>query len=70
VLCDGKNVKFGSQGAFEAKLIVDQYSKELLEESQDQYLEFQINKLLENSINQKVAKELLKQNYGTSLTLD
>jgi len=70
VLFDSQNVKFGSQGSFEAKSIVDQYSKELLEENQDQYIEFQINKLLENSLNQKVAKELLKQNHRTPLIFD
>ena len=36
-------------------------AKELLEENQDEYLALQINKLFENSFNQRVAAELLRQ---------
>ena len=61
VLCDTENIKFGAAGSFEAKPAVDKYAKKLLEENQDEYLELQINKLLENSLNQRIAAELLKQ---------
>ena len=64
VLRDTENVKFGLGGSFEVKPIVDEYAKELLEENQDEYLELQINKLLENSLNQRVAAELLRQKQG------
>jgi flagellar basal body rod protein FlgB len=59
VLCDSENVKFG--GGLELKAVPDKYAKKLLEENRDEYLELQINKLLENSLNQKMAAELLKQ---------
>jgi len=61
VLRDTENIKFGIGGKFEVKPVVDEYAKKLLEVNRDEYLEFQINKLLENSLNQKVAAELLKR---------
>lgn len=64
VLRDTKNIKFGISGSFEVKPVVDKYAKELLEENRDEYIELQINKLLENSLNQRVAAKLLKQKQG------
>ena len=64
VLCDTENIKFGTAGSFEVKPAVDRYAKELLEENEDEFLELQINKLLENSLNQRIAAELLKQKQG------
>lgn len=64
VLRDTENIKFGISGSFEVKPVVDKYAKELLEENRDKYLELQINKLLENSLNQRVAAKLLKQKQG------
>ncbi|MCK4753297.1 MAG: hypothetical protein KAS75_07615 [Planctomycetes bacterium] len=64
VLYDTNNVKFGASGSFEAKPIADKYAKELLEGNRDEYLELQVNKLLENSLNQKVAAELLRKKQG------
>lgn len=64
VLCDTENIKFGVSGSFKAKPIIDQYAKELLETSRDEYLELQINKLLENSLNQRIAAEMLRQRKG------
>ena len=59
-----QNIKFGAAGNFKVASITDKYSKELLEENRDEYLELQINKLLENSLNQRAAAELLKQKQG------
>ncbi|MHC4498979.1 MAG: hypothetical protein ACYS21_07695 [Planctomycetota bacterium] len=64
MLRDTDNVKFGFGGSFEAKSVVDEHAKQLLEENRDEYLELQINKLMENSLNQKVAAELLRQKMG------
>jgi len=64
VLCDTENIKFGTSGSFEVKPITDEYARELLEENQDEYIELQINKLLENSLNQRIAAELLRQKEG------
>ena len=64
VLCDTESIKFGVSGSFEVKPVADKYAKELLEENRYEYLELQINKLLENSLNQRVAAELLRQQTG------
>jgi len=61
VLRDTENIKFGVSGSFEVKPVVDEYAKELLEENRDAYLELQISKLLENSLNERLAAELLRQ---------
>ncbi len=64
VLYDTDSIKFGMAGSFAIEPIVDSHAHELLGESQGRYLELQINKLLENSLNYKVAKELLEQKQG------
>jgi len=51
--------------ASKLKAVVDEYAKELFEENRDEYLELQISKLLENSLNQRVAAELLREKQGT-----
>lgn len=61
VLCDTDNIKFGSTGDLEVKPIVDEYGEKLLVEDRDGYIEWQIDKLWENSLSQKVAAELLRQ---------
>lgn len=62
VFCDTENIKFGTFGYLEVKPVDDETSKELLDENQCEYIEHQINKLWENSLNQKFAAELLRQN--------
>ena len=64
LLRDTESIKFGPEGSFKAQPIVDKYAKKLLENDSDEYLELQINKLLENSLNQRIAAELLKQKQG------
>ena len=66
LLRDTGSIKFGISGSFEVKPIIDKYAKELLEENQDKYLELQINKLSENSLNQRVASGEFKQCLGRS----
>ena len=66
VLCDTQNIKFQADGSLELKAIVDQSAFELLEDNQDEYVEQQISKLLENAINQRVAAELLRERQDIS----
>jgi flagellar basal body rod protein FlgB len=61
ILCDSKNITFGQDGFFAARPVIDDFAKKLLEEDKDKYIELQINKLLENGINQRLAAELLQQ---------
>jgi len=64
VLHDTENIKFGYSGSIEVRPVIDEHGKKLLEENQDEYVERQISKLWENSLNQKVAAELLRQKQG------
>ena len=61
VFRDTENIKFTFNSGFMVKPVADEISKGLLEENRDEYIELQTNKLLENSLNQKVAAELLRQ---------
>jgi len=61
IFCDTDNIKFGTKGSFEAKPIEDNDAIELLQKNKDRYLEMQINKLLENTLNQRFAAETIKQ---------
>lgn len=58
---DTENIKFGAAGRLELQPTVDKYAQKLLEENRNEYLDLQINKLLENSLNQRVAAEMLRQ---------
>jgi hypothetical protein len=66
VLCDTENIKFGVDSGLEVRAVVDDCALELLEESRDEYIEEQIDKLLENALNQRVAAELLKDRQEVS----
>jgi flagellar basal body rod protein FlgB len=61
VLRDTENIKFDVGGGFEVKPVIDTYAEEVLEENQDEYIKLQIDKLLENSLNQRIAAQLLLQ---------
>jgi flagellar basal body rod protein FlgB len=65
VLCDTENIKFDKEGRLEIKPIVDELSRKLFEENRQEYLERQIDKLWENSLNQQLAAELLRQKRTT-----
>jgi flagellar basal body rod protein FlgB len=61
ILRDGQNVKFGANGTFETIAAIDEDAKSLFELNRDEYLRKQIDKMLENSLNQRIAADLLKQ---------
>jgi flagellar basal body rod protein FlgB len=61
IMCDSQTITFGADGFFEARPVIDNFAKKLLDENKDEYIELQINKLLENAINQRLAAELLCQ---------
>ena len=61
LLYDTENIKFQAAGDLELRPIVDKHAEKLLEEDRDEYIEWQIDKLWENSLSQKVAAELLRQ---------
>lgn len=64
LLYDTENIKFRGAGDLELRPIVDEHAERLLEEDRDEYIGWQIDKLWENSLSQKVAAELLRQKVG------
>jgi hypothetical protein len=61
VLRDGETVKFGTNGTFEANAIIDENAKSLFEQNRNEYIRTQIDKMLENSLNQRIVVDLLRQ---------
>ncbi len=70
VLCDSENIKFGADGSFESLPIVDETAMELLRNDTRDYLRLQIQKLSENTLNNMVATELLRQKQIQNRTLN
>ena len=68
-LCDTANIKFGRGNDLETRSIIDEKAREILANNADEYIEVQINKLLENSLNQRIAAELLKQKQRNGFNL-
>jgi flagellar basal body rod protein FlgB len=68
ILRDGENVKFGANGSFEATANIDENAKFLFEQNRDEYIHRQIDKMLENSLNQRIAADLLKQKQANENT--
>ena len=65
VLHDTKHIKFGPGGSFKTKPVNDEFSRKLLIEDPDKYLDHQVKKLLENSLNQRIAAEMLEYKKHT-----
>ena len=61
---DSENIKFGPNGQFKSLPIEDKHANKLLKKNIKEYLKLQITKLSENMVNQKVARELIKQGEG------
>ena len=61
MLRDTNNIKFGSDGRFHVKATIDNDALAVLQKDKDEYIEMQVNKLLENALNQRLAAELLRQ---------
>jgi flagellar basal body rod protein FlgB len=69
LLIDSENIKFGPDGHFEAKAIVDQQACQLLATDTKQYLKRQMKKISENLMNKKVAAHLIeRKSRKTNLT--
>ena len=64
---DTDNIKFQAQGIFNVKAVPDEHAAQILSASRDEYVELQLSKMMENSLNQKIAMELLKQKEGIVL---
>ena len=69
LFCDTENIRFGRNNLMTITPISDGPAKTMLQTDRDEYLELQVGKLLENSLNRKVAKELLRLKCGASSAL-
>jgi flagellar basal body rod protein FlgB len=59
---DTLHIRFGSNGVMHIRPVIDEYAKTLLDNDPDDYLELQIDRLLENTLNRMVAEQLIGQN--------
>ena len=57
---DTPNIKFGAHNS-----IPDTSAQAALQRNRGAYIELQVNKLLENALNRRVAEELFRQKCGT-----
>ncbi len=69
LLRDTENIKFGPNGTMSLCPVPDEHAETLLPSSHNEYLEYQVNRLLENALNRKVAEELLKLKCGAPSSL-
>ncbi|TFG50500.1 MAG: hypothetical protein E4H40_01270 [Candidatus Brocadiia bacterium] len=70
VMHDTDNIKFGQDGNFNVKPVMDMKAKRLLQENPDKYLDLQVDKLKENMVNQRLAAELLRQKQQANSVID
>ena len=61
---DTASIRFGPNNTMQVQPQTDAYAQTLLRTDRDQYMELQVNKLLENCLNRKVAEELLREKCG------
>ena len=66
LLRDSDTIKFGENGDFQVSAVTDDDCLALLKKDRNKYIEAQIDKMLENSLNKKIANELLKQKQGAA----
>ncbi len=66
---DTENITFGDGGTMRIHPIADEYAGHLLETDRDAYLNLQISRLFENSLNWQVARELMQRHSGTTCDL-
>lgn len=61
LLTDTDNIKFLTGGHFEVEPIIDSHAKQLLKTSREQYIQLQLEKVVENALNQRFAAQLLRE---------
>ena len=65
---DTNNIKFMRGGSFEAGAVPDNYAKYLMKISGERYRRYQVDKIIENALNQKFAAQLLRQKQQQNIT--
>ena len=60
LLRDSNNIKFGASGNFKCKAIIDNHARHILTKDAKAYMQLQMKKLSENTLNNEVANRLLE----------
>ena len=68
LLADTKYIRFLGQGRFEVKPVPDTHAKELLDTSKERYIQFEVEKIIENAVNQRFAAQLLREKQQSPAT--
>jgi hypothetical protein len=66
---DTTNITFGDGGTMRIHPVADDHGAALLKTDPDEYLNLQINRLVENFLNGKVAQELIERHSGITCCL-
>lgn len=66
---DTANITFGNGGTMRIHPIADEHAKTVLQTNPEEYLNLQIGRLMENSLNWMVAQELVQRHTGTASCL-
>lgn len=66
---DTDNITFGDGGTMRIHPVADKHAQALLETNPDAYLNLQTSRLFENSLNGRVARELMERHSGTACCL-
>ncbi len=66
LLCDGENIHFGANGAFETQTVVDVDARRILAENSKEYLQYQFRKFSQTLVNNRLANTLLVKRQSKS----
>ncbi|MFA5423207.1 MAG: hypothetical protein WC374_05065 [Phycisphaerae bacterium] len=70
LLADTENISFLTSGRFEIKPVTDERAQRLLRCSREKYIHFQVEKIVENAMNQRFAAQLIRQKQQSPANLD
>jgi len=66
---DTANIAFGHGDTMRIHPVADDLARTLLQTNPDEYMNLQINRLVENSLNGQAAQELMRRHSGTARVL-
>jgi hypothetical protein len=70
LLADTDNISFLAGGRFGIKPVTDERSHRLLRCSREKYIQYQVEKIVENAMNQRFAAQLIRQKQQSPANMD
>jgi flagellar basal body rod protein FlgB len=61
LMADTEHISFLGDGQFEVNSIPDPRAQELLDTNKEQYIQFEVDKIIENAVSQRFAAQLLRE---------